>query len=406
MRLSRKAFLRGLGGLAAVGGFGWALPPGLAAAAQKTGGSRKRQTIAAAEVFPFTIPQAVPMKIALGTPLTADNVLVRLRTTEGVTGLGESAPYSAVMGETQKSDLALGPALGEIVRGKDPFELPKIVEALDGFSPHNPGIKAAFEMALWDICGKIAGQPVYRLLGAYRDTFQTDQTVYLDTPETMAQKAAAIASNGFKHIKVKIGQAPELDVARIRAVREAVGPDVALRTDANQGWSVSNAIAALRGLEPYELEFCEQPVPYWDWVGLARVRSSVPVPIMADEGVNTPHDAIIGLRHDAMDMVNIKLMKTGSILNAVRIASIADAAGLPCMLGCMSESRLALTAAAHIALSQRIVHFADLDAFLEHDVDPIVGGMQVKAGVVTLPDTPGLGLEIDPAFLKKLQPLS
>jgi L-alanine-DL-glutamate epimerase-like enolase superfamily enzyme len=406
MRLSRKEFLRGVGGMAAAGGFGWALPAGLAAAAQKSGEPGRRQTIAAAEVFAFTIPQAVPMKIALGTPLTADNVLVRLRTTEGVMGLGESAPYSSVMSETQKSDLALGPALAGIVKGKDPFDLPKIVEALDAFSPHNPGIKAAFEMALWDICGKIAGQPIYRLLGAYRDTFRTDQTVYLDTPAAMAEKAAAIAKKGFKHIKVKIGESPEVDIARIKTVREAVGPDVALRTDANQGWSVSTAIFTLRALEPYGLEFCEQPVPHWDWTGLARIRGSVPVPIMADEGVNSPHDAITGLRHDAMDMINIKLMKTGGILNAVRLAHIADAAGLPCMLGCMSESRLALTAAAHIAFSQRIVHYADLDAFLEHDIDPIIGGMQVKAGVVTLPEAPGLGLDIDPSFLKRLQPLS
>lgn len=405
MELTRKAFLRSLGGMAAATGAAWSAPGRLVAAAQKAGEAGKRPTIATAEVFAYTIPQAVPMKIALGTPLTADNVLVRLRTADGVTGLGESSPYSAVMGETQKSDLALGPALAAIVKGRDPFELPKIVEAMDGFAAHAPGIKAAFEMALWDICGKIAGQPVYRLLGAYRESFETDQTVYLDTPAVMAEKAEAIAKKGFAHIKVKIGQAPELDVARMKAVREAVGAKVALRTDANQGWTVADAIRALRALEPYGLEFCEQPVPYWDWTGLARIRGSVPVPIMADEGVHSPHDAITGLRHDAMDMINIKLMKTGGILQAVRLAHIADAAGVPCMLGCMSESRLALTAAAHVVLSQRIVQYADLDAFLEHDVDPIVGGMQVKAGVCTVPDAPGLGLDIDPSFLRKLQPM-
>jgi L-alanine-DL-glutamate epimerase-like enolase superfamily enzyme len=105
-------------------------------------------------------------------------------------------------------------------------------------------------------------------------------------------------------------------------------------------------------------------------------------------------------------MINIKLMKTGGVLQAVRLAHIADAANIPCMLGCMNESRLALTAAAHVVLSQRIVRYADLDAFLEHDVDPIVGGMQVKAGVVTVPDAPGLGLDIEPAFFRKLQPIS
>jgi L-alanine-DL-glutamate epimerase-like enolase superfamily enzyme len=406
VELTRKAFLRGLGGMAVATGAAWSTPVRLAAASQKAGEGAKRPAIATAEIFAYTIPQAVPMKIALGTPLTADNVLVRLRTGDGVTGLGESAPYSAVMGETQQSDLAMGPALAGIVKGRDPFELPRIVEAMDAFSPHSPGIKAAFEMAVWDICGKIAGQPVYRLLGAYRESFETDQTVYLDTPDVMAEKAAAIAMKGFTHIKVKIGQAPDLDVARVKAVRQAVGPAIALRTDANQGWTVPDAIRALRALEPYGLEFCEQPVPCWDWTGLARVRASVPVPIMADEGVNSAHDAIIGLRHDAMDMINVKLMKTGGILQAVRLAHVAEAAGLPCMLGCMSESRLALTAAAHVALSQRVVRYADLDAFLEHDVDPIAGGMKVRAGVVTLPEMPGLGLDIDPSFLRRLQPAS
>jgi L-alanine-DL-glutamate epimerase-like enolase superfamily enzyme len=406
MELSRKAFLRALGGAAAAGGLGWVMPRGFVEAAQKAEERARRATIATAEVFAFTIPQAQPMKIALGTPLTADNVLVQLRTTDGVAGLGESSPYSAVMGETQASDLALGRSLAAIVKGKDPFDVPRIVEAMTAFSPQSPGIKAAFEMAIWDICGKITGQPVYRLLGAYRHSFETDQTVYLDTPSVMAEKAAAIAKKGFTHIKIKLGESPELDIGRIRAVRDAVGPGVALRTDANQGWLPADAIRALRGLEPYKVEFCEQPVPFWDWAGLRQVRANVPIPIMADEAVHSAHDAITGLRQDAMDMINIKLMKTGGILEAVRLAHIAEAANLPCMLGCMSESRVALTAAAHVVMSEGIVRFADLDAFFEHDVDPVVGGMQVKAGVVTLPDSPGLGLEIDPAFLKKLQPLT
>ena len=336
--------------------------------------------------------------------MTADNVLVRLRTSDGVTGFGESSPYPPVMSETQASDLAMARRLAGLVKGRDPFALPQIAQAMDDFVPHAPGIKAAFEMALWDICGKIAGQPVYRLLGAYRDRFETDQTVYLETPAVAAEKAAAIAKKGFKHVKLKLGETPERDIARVKAVREAVGPRIGIRVDANQRWSVPDAIRALRAVDGYDIQFCEQPVPFWDWAGLRRVRSNVPVPLMADESINSPHDVITGIREDAMDMINIKLMKSGGILHAVREANIADAAGIPCMLGCMSESRVALTAAAHIVLSQPIVRFADLDAFLEHAVDPVVGGMRVQAGVVTLPDAPGLGLDIDPAFLAKLKP--
>jgi L-alanine-DL-glutamate epimerase-like enolase superfamily enzyme len=403
MRLTRQAFLRGIGGAAAAAAAGWAIPAPLAAAAGQSDAA-KRPKITSVEVFPLNMALKQVMKVALATPFTADNVLVRLRTADGVTGFGESSPYSAVMGETQASDLALAKSLAGIVKGRDPFTLPQIVDAMVGFSPTSPGITAAFEMALWDICGKLTGQPVYRLLGAVRESFDTDQTIYIDTPAATAAKAREIAQRGFRSIKVKLGKTPEEDTARFRAVREAVGPDVALRTDANQGWSVADAILALRAMEPLGMEFCEQPVPSWDWAGLKHVRDNVSIPIMADESVHTPHDAITGLREGAFDMINMKLMKTGGILQAVRLAHVAAAANIPCMIGCMNETRIALTAAAHVVMSQEIIRYADLDAFLEHQADPVVGGMQVKAGVVTLPDAPGLGLDVDPAFLKKVQP--
>jgi len=405
MTLSRKEFLWGMGGGAAAAGLGRWMPGGLARAAGKAESARAAK-IAGVEVFPLSMTLKQVMKIALATPFTADNVLVRLRTSDGVVGYGESSPYSAVMGETQASDIALAKPLAVIVKGRDPFTLPQIVDAMTAFSPTSPGITAAFEMALWDICGKIAGQPVYRLLGAARESFETDQTVYLDAPAVMSEKAQEIAKRGFKNIKVKLGETPENDIARMRAVREAVGPGVALRTDANQAWTVSDAIRALRALEPFAVQFCEQPVPAWDWAGLKKVRDGSPVPIMADESIHTPHDAITGIRQDALDMINIKLMKSGGILQAVRLAHVAAAANLPCMMGCMNETRVALTAAAHVVMSQEIIRYADLDAFLEHTDDPVVGGMRVKAGAVTLPDAPGLGLDVDPAFLKKLQPIT
>jgi L-Ala-D/L-Glu epimerase len=402
MELTRKRFLHILGGAAATAGATWLAPPGLTAAAQATTGT-KRPVIADVDAFPFSIPQVQVLRIALAAPMSAENVLVRLRTSDGVTGFGESSPYAPVMSETQASDLVLARTLADLVKGRDPFSLPQIVQAMDDALPHAPGIKAAFEMALWDICGKIAGQSVYRLLGAYRDRFETDQTVYLETPAVAAEKAAAIAKKGFQNVKLKLGETPEVDIARVKAVREAVGPRIGIRVDANQRWSVPDAIQVLRAVDDCGLQFCEQPVPAWDWSGLRQIRSKASVPLMADEAINTPHDVITGIQQDAKDMINVKLMKSGGILNTVRAAQVADAAGIPCMIGCMSESRVALTAAAHIVLSQPIVRYADLDAFLEHAVDPVVGGMQVQAGVVTLPDAPGLGLDIDPAFLAKLK---
>jgi L-alanine-DL-glutamate epimerase-like enolase superfamily enzyme len=399
MKITRKAFVRGLG-LAAAGAATMNVPR-LAAAGQGSGVPARATRIVGVELLPFTVPMKVPQRNALGTTNGTDGVFVRLTTAEGVTGLGESAPYIFVMAETQATDIAVGKLLAEIVKGQDAFAIPRIAEAMHGLTPHNPGIKAAFEMALWDICGKVAGQPVYRLLGAYRDSFETDLTVFLGTPDDMARRAAAAVALGFSCVKVKLGEAPALDIERIAAIRSAVGPSVRLRADANQAWSVASAVAALRGLEPYRVEFCEQPVPSWDWAGMRAIRGKVAIPIMADESIHQPADAVEGVRQEAMDMINIKLMKSGGILQAVRIATIAEAANLQCMVGCMDETRVSLTAAAHVAFSQKSVRFGDLDAFVGAALDPIIGGMRVEKGIVRLPDTPGLGVDVDPVFLKK-----
>jgi len=376
MNVTRSSFLKTVGGVTALGALGW-VPRPLAAAAQAAGDGGRSTRITDVELFAFSIPRKTPGRNALGTMSSNDAVLVRLRTAGGVTGLGEASPFSAVMSETQASEVAVGRDLAVIVKGRDAFAIPQIVEAMDAFAPQATGIKAAFEMALWDVCGKVAKQPVHRLLGTYRDSFETDLTVHLETPREMARLAAEIAGQGFRNVKVKLGEAAALDIERMRAVREAVGPEIGLRIDANQGWSPSTAVVALTGLEPFHLQFCEQPVPHWDWEGLKFVRGKVSVPVMADEAIHSPHDVIEGIRRDAMDMVNIKLMKSGGILPAVRIATIADAANITCMVGCMSETRIALTAAAHLVFSQPNIRYADLDSFLLASMDPVVGGMQV-----------------------------
>lgn len=402
MEVTRKGFLKGFAGALFAGGFlGRATE--MFAQAQQASGAHPRQTrIADVTVWPFTMHPRETMKIALGD-MGADNVLVRLRTNDGVIGWGESSPFSPVMGETQATDLTMSKHLADIVKGRDPFTIPKIAMDMEGFVPGHPGIKAAFEMALWDITGKISNQPVCCMLGSFRDSFLTDKTVYLDTPEIMAEKARNIANMGFKVVKVKLGDAPEYDFQRLSAVRTAVGPKIGLRIDANQAWNAPTAVRAFKLLEPLNVEFCEQPVPHWDWDGLKYVRDHSPIAIMADESVHTPHDAIEAVRRDCCDMINVKVMKTGGILNAVRIAQIADAAGMKCMFGCMSETKIALTAAAHVVMASPNAVYADLDAFTEYDVDPTIGGIQLKDGALSLAEKPGLGLDIDANWLKGLR---
>lgn len=369
---------------------------------EQTGLPGRSTRIRDVDVFPYALKQKVVVKTALGES-PSEGFLVRLRTEEGVVGYGEGCPFPPVTAETQESAVVMVRALGEVLRGRDPFSVARTAADMDAFAPHNPSSKAALEMALWDICGKLAGQPVCDLVGRYRDSFETDKTVFLEPPDAMAQAAADVVRSGFKVIKVKVGQSPELDTTRLHAIRDAVGPAVRIRVDANQGWTPAEAVKCLRNMEQYQIEFAEQPVLYWDWTGMKFVRDHAPMAIMADESVHCAHDAIEGIRRDAVDMINIKLMKSGGILRGLGIAAVAGAANLKCMVGCMMETRLALTAAAHLACAEESILYADLDASLFLSEDPIIGGMEVKDGMVTLPHAPGLGLDVDPAFIGRLR---
>jgi L-alanine-DL-glutamate epimerase-like enolase superfamily enzyme len=402
MHSSRRTFFKGLAGVGVGIGLLDAGTPG-PLWGQREAASPREHRIGEVELFPYVLESKQVIRIALGQ-VAAQGVLVRLRTGAGLTGWGEASPYGPITGETQASCLAVGKQLAQAVRDRDVFDLARLVADMDAVTVGNLSIKAAIEMALWDLCGKLAHQPVCRLLGRYRDSFETDRTAYLDEAQAMAGKAKEIVGEGYKVVKVKVGQAPELDLARLRAIRAAIGKKVRIRIDANQGWTRDAALKALRSLEEFDIEFCEQPVACSDWEGLRQVSEHSPIPIMADESVHGPSDAIECVRRAAANLINIKLMKAGGILKAMRIADIADAANMQCMVGSMTETRVALTAAAHVAMAQKCVVYADLDTFTEHKIDPVLGGMQVKDGLVTLPETPGLGLDVDADFLKTLKP--
>ncbi len=403
MQLTRKGFFKSLGAVAATGLF-TGTTSSLLQAQEKVRVPAKATKIREVEILPYSIPVKLVIKVALPVALVADGVFIRLHTEDGLVGVGEASPYSPVTGETKLTDIAFARTLAEMIKGRDPFTIPKIVDEMDILSPGNSSIKAAFEMALWDLCGKLAGQPVCCLLGKFRDSFETDKTIGIDTPQVMAEAARGVKQDGFRTIKVKVGESPAIDIERLQAVRQAVGDGIALRIDANQAWTPTEAVQGLRGIEKFQVQLCEQPVPYWNIEGLKFIRDRSSIPIMADEAVHAPHNVVELIRRDAVDFVNIKLMKSGGILNAVRTAQVADAAGIRCMLGCMTETSLALTAAAHVIASQKNVVYADLDSFLYNSINPILGGIEIRQGVVHLPSGPGLGLEIDPDYLKKLTP--
>ncbi|RLI11525.1 dipeptide epimerase, partial [Candidatus Bathyarchaeota archaeon] len=268
-------------------------------------------------IWAVELPYREPFRTALGVSHVAENLVIEVETDFGPVGLGECAPLPRVTGETREAALKALTAIGKKLIGACPLRIEAIRELTARLAPGCPAARAAIDMALFDILGQVARRPLYRVLGGYRDSVQTDITS-LRGAEEMAEDALKAVEAGFRAIKLKVGTGVDEDVERVRAVREAVGPDVELRVDANQAWSVQEAVRAVRELGRLDVAFVEQPVPAGDLEGLAEVRRESPVPIMADEAVRSPSDALRAVEMGAVDLINIKLMKCGGISEALR----------------------------------------------------------------------------------------
>jgi L-alanine-DL-glutamate epimerase-like enolase superfamily enzyme len=289
------------------------------------------------------------------------------------------------------------------VIGRELSQYGSILDEVERMIPGNTSAKAALDIAMHDALARHAKLPLNALLGRTVSQLETTQTVGLEEVEETVKQTAALRKQDATRIKIKIGGKPETDVKRIRAVRDALGNNFSITVDANQGYTVRQAIETLRKLERYEIDFCEQPVHYRDIEGLAEVHRNSAIPIMADESVHSPQDALEVVRQNAADMVNIKLMKSAGIRGASKIAAIAEAAGLPCMVGCMIETKVAITAGCHFATSHSIVKYADLDGFTSLKVDPVKGGVELKGSNEKLLDGAGLALMVDEHLLQTIQ---
>ncbi|MFN4146520.1 MAG: mandelate racemase/muconate lactonizing enzyme family protein [Runella sp.] len=354
------------------------------------------------EVFKLNIPLQAPVTIAIGTIEEARNILVKIHTSDGLYGTGEGAPFWMIVGETQATCYAAAHDLAKLLIGKNPLDLEGNIAAMDRYLAANPTIKSAFDMALYDLAAKYADMPLYQFLGGENRRIVTDETIYISSPEVMAADALKIKERGAEAIKVKLGTNATDDIRRIEAIRTAIGGEIPIRTDANQGWDAVSAVKVLNGIAPLNVEYCEQPVKHWDYVHLARVRQKSLVPICADESLFSPQDALKLVFQQAVDYFNIKLSKSGGIRHALKINAIAEAAGIKCMIGCMSESRLGISANAHLAAALHNIVFYDLDSPFEHAQDPVIGGIQYHNHYeVNIPDALGHGADLDIDFLKK-----
>jgi len=346
------------------------------------------------EAWPVAMPLLEPYTIAYETVSAVTNVFVRVETDRRLVGYGCAAPDLAVTGETSDGALrefrdVVDPAL----RGSDALRHTRLMERLRDPLQKSPSVLAAVDMALYDLLGKAASLPVWKLLGGFRDRIRTSVTIGILPPELTVERARHWTGQGFRSLKLKGGRDAAGDVERVLAVRAAVGEHVELRFDANQGFTVEQTLQFVEGARAAKLEIIEQPTPRGEPDLLGRVTQQVPLPIMADESLVTLRDAFRLARRDLADMVNIKLMKVGGIAEARQIAAVARAAELEVMVGCMDEAALAIAAGLHFALSRPNVLYADLDGHLDLQGDPSEGAVILRNGTLFPTALPGLGWE-------------
>ncbi len=360
-------------------------------------------TIREIELYKFSIPLIEPFTTSLGVDVSADNVLVKIKTEEGITGFGECSPYMPINGESQDTCFIVGQYFAKALKGKDPLQIEECINLMDKIIYANSSIKSAFDIALYDIASQHAGLPLYKFIGGENNkTIITDYTVSIGDTDKMAADAIKIKEQGYPAIKVKLGKHGPTDVARMKAIRAAVGNEIPLRIDANQGWAVDEAIETLKALAPLNIQHCEEPIARWNFMQLPRVKKESPIPIMADECCGDDHDAERLIQLNACDYMNIKLGKSGGIFKALKMARMAEQANIHLQVGAMLESRLAMTAFAHYALCSPIIEHYDFDTALMFSEDPVTGGIVYeKNGVVKVPEVIGLGATIEENWLRK-----
>ncbi len=341
-----------------------------------------------------TIPLITTFKTALRSVDRIENILVTVLTDSGQVGFGSAAPAAVITGETVSSIVGGIEHIRDNIVGMEIDNSEKIFQRLNSCIIGCMSAKAAVDMAIYDLLAKSLGIPLYRLLGGLTHDVETDITVSLDTVEKMIVESREKLNRGFNILKIKVGGDPERDIHRLQSIHEAVGSEIKIRIDANQGWSDKEAVLVGKELERrgINIELMEQPVAARDFDGLRYVRDNVTFPVYADESIFSPEDALelIGMR--AVDGLNIKLMKCGGIYNALKIASIAETAGIPCMIGSMMECHISVSAAAHLAVSRAVIGRYDLDAPLFCSMNPATGGISYQGSRVCFSDSPGLGI--------------
>lgn len=375
------------------------------------------------ECFPISFPRRVPGVEAAKGQVGMPSLFVKIHTDEGIVGMGETGHIAAdYIGSTQESNMAIiaNVFAPKILLGEDPFNIEKIVARMDVETKNNNQAIDVVDAALYDIMGKKLGVPVYKLIGGLSNPkIPLSLVIAGGTPQQLAQRSVEALKAGFRSVKLKVGHMSrttvQQDVENVKAIREAIGYDARLAVDANGGWDYFEALGALKKMEKYELLMAEQPLPWWDIDGLARLRQKVGTPICADESATEISHLLEIVEKKAADMLFIKLAKVGGILKALKWVSIAQAADLPVMCGCMGGSGFEAAHQGHFLaasawmgrmeqenLGPMLIHNTFNTATPRITEDLSANVPRYEAGYFYPPDGPGLGVDLNEPVLQRL----
>lgn len=344
----------------------------------------------------ISVPLRTPFKTALRTVENVEDVIVEIYTDTGNIGFGEAPPTGVITGDTTGAIIgAIEDHIKKSILGMEIENFEAIMQKLNSCIVKNTSAKAAVDIALYDLYGQLYKAPLYKLLGGFRKEITTDITISVNEPDEMVRDSIDAIKRGYSTLKIKVGKDSKKDLERMKAIRQAVGYDVNLRIDANQGWKPKEAVKVLRKMEDegLQIEFVEQPVIAHDIDGLKFVTDNISIPVLADESIFSPMDALNILKTRAADLINIKLMKTGGLYNALKICSLGEIYGVECMVGCMLEAKVSVTAAVHLACAKSIITKIDLDGPVLCKEDPVNGGAIFNESKIILTDEPGLGIK-------------
>lgn len=348
------------------------------------------------ETWAASMELARPYTIAFTRIDAVDNVFVRIVTDAGLDGVGSGAPFELFTGESlHDAENALAPGNLEWLVGADARERDSLCRIVGMHLKHFPAARAAVDIALHDLFAKIVGLPLARCLGQVHDALPTSVTIGIMDEADAVAAVDEYQAQGFKILKVKIGNDVELDAARLRTIRAHAAPGIRIRCDANQGYTAPQFRALYQSVNDLGIEFYEQPFAAEDHNTMRALPEELREAIAADESLKDDVDALALLTPErACGIFNVKLMKCGGITPSRRIATVAELGGIDLMWGCMDESVISISAALHAAFASPATRYIDLDGSLDLARDVAEGGFVLHDGVMRITDRPGLGVTL------------